>query len=187
MGKPYKSIKSRMNIFVLNTGRCGSTTFIKACQHISNFSSSHESCMHELGSKRLDYPQQHIEADNRLSWFLGRLDKKYGDAAFYVHLKRDKQAVINSFVKREDYGIIKAYREGILMQEKSLQSPVELVADYVFTVEENINHFLKNKKNKMEFNLESAKTDFKLFWNKISAQGDIDAALSEWEVYYNAS
>ena len=79
-----------MNIFILNTGRCGSTTFIRACQHISNFTATHESRSGLIGEERLNYPDNHIEADNRLSWFLGRLDRKYGDNAFYLHMSRDR-------------------------------------------------------------------------------------------------
>ena len=74
------------NVFVLCTGRCGSTTFVQACQHIENYTASHESKISLLGDQRLEYSQNHIEVDNRLSWFLGSLDKKYGDNAFYVHL-----------------------------------------------------------------------------------------------------
>lgn len=56
-----------MNVFVLNSGRCGSTTFIAACRHITNYSSGHESRATLIGEERLAYPTQHIEADNRLS------------------------------------------------------------------------------------------------------------------------
>lgn len=65
------------NVFVLCTGRCGSTTlFAQACQHIENYTASHESKIFLLGDKRLEYSQNHIEVDNRLSWFLGSLEKK---------------------------------------------------------------------------------------------------------------
>ena len=32
-----------MRVFVLCTGRSGSTTFVRACQHIDNYTASHES------------------------------------------------------------------------------------------------------------------------------------------------
>ena len=67
-----------MNVFILNSGRCGSTTWIRACTHIDNFSAGHETRSHLSGDARLDYPDRHIEADNRLSWLLGRLDRQYG-------------------------------------------------------------------------------------------------------------
>jgi hypothetical protein len=63
------------NIFLLCTGRCGSSTFIKAASHIINYSAGHETQTQHLGQKRFDYANHHIEADNRLSWLLGRLEK----------------------------------------------------------------------------------------------------------------
>jgi hypothetical protein len=176
-----------MNIFILNTGRCGSTTFIKACQHISNYSALHESRATLIGAARLAYPANHIEADNRLSWFLGRLDKQYGDNAFYVHLGREPQTTAESFARRENFGIMQAYREGILLGGESDQSAHEIALDYIETVESNIEHFLANKSRKMSFSLESAKEDFLKFWKMIAAEGDLQAALAQWNISYNAS
>lgn len=176
-----------MNIFILNTGRCGSTTFIKACEHITNYSASHESLCQFIGDQRLAYADNHIEADNRLSWFLGRLDSKYGDSAFYVHLSRDLNQTVESFSRRDGFGIIKAYKEGVLLEGQQNQTPHDIALDYINTVEANIQHFLKDKTNKMNFSLESARDDFKLFWQKINAQGDLQKALLEWDVNHNAS
>lgn len=176
-----------MNIFILNTGRCGSTTFIKACQHIDNYSAAHESRSTLIGEQRLSYPENHIEADNRLSWILGRLDSVYGDKAFYVHLSREKNTTAESFAKRHDFGIMKAYREGILMQEQKNDFTLELAHDYIETIESNIALFLKDKTQTLEFSLENAEQDFARFWHCINAQGDLEAALAEWNTSYNAS
>ena len=176
-----------MNVFILNSGRCGSTTFIKACQHITNYTSAHESLSDKLGSQRLDYPSNHIEADNRLSWILGRLDRKYSDAAFYVYLKRNPSDTTASFSKRGDFGIMKAYREGILLGNTSTYTDNEVAADYLSTIEENIRLFLENKSHVMQFNLETAKDDFQRFWNNINAEGDLEKALNEWDTQHNAS
>jgi hypothetical protein len=176
-----------MNIFVLNTGRCGSTTFIRACEHMSNYTAAHESRLPLIGEQRLDYPPNHIEADNRLSWYLGRLEQKYGDGAFYLHLKRDREEVAMSYAKRREFGIMKAYREGILLGGREQQTDLDLALDYVDTVEANIAHFLKDKSMTMELNLASAQADFSQFWQRIDAQGDLHRALAEWQVKYNAS
>jgi hypothetical protein len=176
-----------MNVFVLNTGRCGSTTFVKACAHITNYTSAHESRAHLLGSERVNYPDNHIESDNRLAWFLGRLDRRFGEKAVYVHLSRDKEKVTLSFAKRFNYGILKAYRNGILMGVSENALPRAVAADYCETIEENIALFLKDKPRKMEFRLENAKHDFTLFWKMIGAKGDFDAALREFDVSYNSS
>jgi len=176
-----------MNVFILNTGRCGSTTFIKACDHISNYTAAHESLSTKCGNNRFAYPLNHIEADNRLSWFLGKLDKKYADDAFYVHLTRDKQKTINSFSKRKDYGIMQAYKEGILLGGEENQSAQTIAEDYTNTVELNIELFLKDKTNKMSFRLENYSQDFEIFLHKISAEGDFKAAFKEFNTNYNAS
>jgi len=177
-----------MNVFILNTGRCGSTTFIEACQHISNFSSAHESRCHELGNARFDYPDNHIEADNRLAWFLGRLDRHYGDNAIYVHLKRNLKDTANSYAKRLfPGGIIPAYQNGILQFLPNDVPVMSVCLDYYDTVNSNIELFLKDKTRKMVFNLEQARQDFQKFWKFIGAQGDIDMALAEFNNAYNAS
>jgi hypothetical protein len=177
-----------MNVFILNTGRCGSTTFIEACRHITNYTAGHETRVQLLGPDRLAYPPNHIEADNRLSWILGRLDAAYGDDAYYVHLTRNRNQVAASFARRADFGIMKAYREGILLHEGQEQASAESLArDYIDTVEANIAHFLKDKRRTMEFVLEQADTDFRRFWNWIGATGDMDKALAEWNTRHNAS
>lgn len=177
-----------MNVFVLSTGRCGSTTFTRACDKITNFSSLHESRSHLIGAHRFAYPENHIESDNRLSWLLGRLDQAYGDNAIYIHLKRDDYLVARSFTKRYESGIIKAYRDGgIIMGLNEQTEPMKVSLDYCRTVNENISLFLKDKTRKMNFHLESYTSDFQNLWALIGAKGDYEAAVSEFTVSHNAS
>jgi hypothetical protein len=177
-----------MNIFILSTGRCGSTTFIEACKHIKNYSSSHESRCSMIGDERLNYPISHIEADNRLSWLLGRIDEKYGNDAFYVHLKRNKHDTARSFTKRYSYGIIKAYRgDGVLMGTSDTIDSMSISLDYCNTVNSNIELFLKDKSKKMTISLEKIDQDFIEFWEQVKAEGDIKMALEEFNIKYNAT
>ncbi len=176
-----------MNVFILNSGRCGSTTFIKACQHITNYSAAHESLLNKTGTQRFNYPENHIEADNRLSWLLGRLDEHFPDNVLYVHLSRNKNEVAASFSKRIDFGILKAYEQGILMHEQHLLPAQDIAQDYIETVESNIKLFLKEKTNKINISLETVKKDFPRFWDKIGAEGDLNQAINEWKINYNAS
>ena len=175
-----------MNVFILCTGRCGSTAFIEACQHITNFSSAHESRRHIVGPERIMYPPNHIEADNRLSWFLGRLEEKYGDSPFYVHLRRNDLATAKSYAKRR-IGIIPAYRDGVFIDVPPEVDGLAVALDYVETVNTNIEFFLRTKSKKMNVNLESIKEDFVRFWERIGAEGDRSAALAEFDVRHNAS
>ncbi len=177
-----------MNIFVLCTGRCGSVTFSQACQSITNFTADHESLAMRLGDARLDYAKNHIEIDNRLSWYLGKLDQKYGNDAYYVHLKRDPKAVIDSFVKRKGFGIMKAFADGLIRQPSPDLNDTRLLATEIVEVgTSNICHFLQGKKNQMEVQLENVKNDFPEFWNWIGAEGDLNAAMECWNMKHNKS
>jgi len=176
-----------MNVFVLTAGRSGSTTFIAACRHITNYTCGHESRVRQIGPQRLAYPERHIEADNRLAWYLGRLDAAYGDRARYVHLTRDPAACAASFARRADFGIMQAWREGVLLGGEAGQAAHDLALDYLDTVQANIALFLRDKSNVMTFRLEQAQAHFRAFWDWIGAEGDLAAALAEWTLRYNAS
>lgn len=175
-----------MNVFILCTGRCGSTTFTRACAHITNYSSGHESRGSQTGSDRFAYADNHIEADNRLSWLLGRLDQHYGDEACYVHLMRDTLRVARSFSSRFDIpgGIASAYRDAILRDHDI--SPIEAAVDCVHTVNANIQLFLRDKSKVMHFSMENAERDFPVFWEWIGAEGSFEDAMGEWRIRYNS-
>ncbi len=136
---------------------------------------------------RFNYPLDHIEADNRLSWLLGRLDNIYADKAFYVHLTRNNNDVATSLSKRINFGILKAYEQGILMHERHLVPSEDIAKDYIETVESNIKLFLKDKTNKMDISIETVKKDFTQFWHHDNAEGDLEKALKEWDTKHNAS
>ena len=180
-----------MNVFVLSTGRCGSTTFARACSHFTNFTAGHETRAEYIGTARLDYPDRHIEVDNRLSWFLGRLERKYGDDAYYVHLTRDPEATARSFCKRVDRigSIGHAYRNAIIIKKRGRQPTpaLEAMRDYVETVTRNIEAFLEGKPHVMRMDLAEMDSKFPQFCDWISAEGDLDAGLREWEKKHNAS
>ena len=171
-----------MNVFVLNTGRCGSVSLNAACSYITNFTSAHES----RSNLNIDYPENHIEIDNRLSWFLGRLEKKYGDNAKYVHLKRNPDKVANSMLNRYNKGIMKGYHKRILLFKPNA-TKLEICEDYVHTVNSNIEAFLKDKTHVMEMNIENFSEDFKKFWNFIDAKGNLEQALEELSKKHNVS
>jgi len=176
-----------VNVFVLCTGRCGSTTFARAASHIRNYTADHEARVQRLGDERLSYPPNHIEVDNRLGWMLGRLEESFGKDAFYVHLRRDPHAVARSFDQRWGirFGIISAYRNGILSGASGAE-PYDVCVDLVQTIDANISAFLADKPNKMDFHLDSAERDWAAFWEAIGATGNLQASLAEWRVPHNA-
>lgn len=182
-----------MNIFVLGTGRCGSVTFARACDHFTNYTSGHETLARLVGEDRLDYPPDHIEIDNRLSWFLGPLGARFADdTTLYVHLIREHDAVVDSFVRRWDSpfraSIIRAFGHGIVMRTSDWHDDeIRTVCEtYVSTVNDNIREFLRHR-DSIEVDIADGASMLPLIADRIGAIGDIEAALSEFTVHHNAS
>lgn len=182
-----------MRVFVLNTGRCGSTTMIRACEHLTNYSAGHETRSIEIGEQRFAYPDQHVEADNRLSWFLGDLERRFGKDPLYVHLLRSPEEVALSFWNRWDPKrggrIINAFANGILLTGRPwpLERRLEICRFYVDTVTANIESFLADKPHRMTVRLEEAASWFPRFWERIEGDGDQAAALAEFSIRHNSS
>lgn len=177
------------NVFVLCTGRCGSTTFARAARHITNWTAGHETRSHLLGQDRLAYATGHIEADNRLAWMLGRLERSHGPDAAYVHLTRNAEDVAQSYARRAGYGIMRAYYRGIVFtapgQDEDARPVIDHARDMVDTVNANIDAFLRGKPHVMRMRLEDAVTDFPRFWDWICAEGPLDSAMQEWSIRHN--
>ena len=174
-----------MNVFVLSAGRAGTHTFARACSHLTSHTSAHESQWGFLGRPRLDYPPDHIEVDNRLSWYLGRLYRRYGDDAYYLHMVRDREEVADSFMNRrlKRLSIIRAYAYGVVARNKTDRA---VAADLWDTVTANIRLFLEDRPNAMEIRLSEAMERFPEFLEWIGADGDLEAAVAEWTVKNDA-
>ena len=181
------------NVFVLGTGRCGTVTFSAACGHFDNFTAGHESRRGELSAARFEYPEHHIESDNRLSWFLGQLGQRFDDdETMYVHLTRSPDDVIASYTRRWNSGfrsnIGRAFGHGIVVRTEDWpEGDVEsVVRFYVETVTANIEAFLEGR-SAMSIQLETIDTQFPDFIDRVGATGDLRAATAELGVRHNAS
>lgn len=189
---------ANLNIFVLNAGRCGSNTFAMACSHALGLTIGHESRVEEFGDARFAYDSNHIEVDNRLSWFLGELDARFPDAR-YVHLRRDREANALSYARRwpqhngssaggfvPDRTIIRQFAHVVVFREQPYTT--EEIADvaqfYVDTVNANISQFLRHRPH-VVVELEQVANDFPAFWQWAGLDGDLAAALAEFEMRYN--
>src|SRR5690606_3540142 len=153
-------------------------SFARACERFSNYTVGHESVRPTpLGTGRR-YPAQHIEVDNRLSWFLGLLGKEYPDA-FYVHLRRDRDAVIRSFARGRH--IIRAFH--VMRHSRQLEGSAgeSVSAQYVDTVTANIEEFLRHRQN-CTVRMENPDS-FKAFAEAIGA-GNAGAALADFKTLW---
>ncbi len=179
------------NVFVLNVGRSGSKTFAKACTHITNYSSGHETRSWEIGEERLEFPSNHIEVDNKLTWMLGSLDKKYGKEAYYVYLIRDRKDVIKSWDRlwNHSFSNIRFFAEGVLSNVPDLISQKEKceIGEFHYDVaNQNIELFLKDKPNTITIRFEDIENGFSQFWSVIAAEGNLEQALAEFKVKHNS-
>lgn len=179
-----------MRVFVLGTGKCGTTTWAKACGAITNYTSSHESRCH-LIEKRTWYPDQHIECANRLAWFLGTLDRRYGDDPLYVHLTRNRGDVVHSMSVhwRDEGNLLRAVGRGLLQRGTEPIAGEEwpkLAELCVATIEDNIALFLRGKPNVVRASLPDLRPGFDEMWRRIGAEGDIELAHERLRVRYNA-
>lgn len=175
-----------MNVFVLCTGRCGSVTFAKACSHLSNYTASHEANRDKLGKARFAFPDNHIAVDPRFSYCIGRLDRYHGRNAFYVHLTRDPEAVINSYIVKANRNKGAAFVSHCRMMSAREFILGDMVRDMVDNMLSNITLFLKDK-DYMTIDIDTAAQAFPSFCQRIGAEGDVSAAIREFSVHYNAT
>lgn len=173
------------HVFVLCTGRCGSVSFARACSHFTNYTAGHESNRNR-GTARLAYPVGHIEIDNRLAWFLGGLDERYGRDAFYVHLLRDEERVAQSYDRRWhlNASMVRGFDESICMHH---EPGPEAARDLAATVNANIRAFLRHKPHVITGDIDDVQSWFPRFVSAIGAAGDVDAALAEFAIRHNMS
>ena len=199
---------AEMRVFLLGTGRTGSSTLARAFSHATNFTAAHESRI-DVVEGRLDYPDGHIEADNRLSWFAGSLALRYPDALF-VHLTRSHDEVVDSYRKRmrdswprlgrlrsdltrslrEDrrLSIVDGFAHSIIhrkapWEHEEIESVVRL---YCQTVDDNVALLLEHH-DSARIDLSTVVPDFTAVWERIGAEGDLSAAVAELSIRHNAS
>jgi hypothetical protein len=187
-----------VRVIVLNAGRCGSLTVARAASHVTNYTAGHESRIGKLD--RFAYPDWHLEADNRLSWFLGSLPFD-PEATVYVHLRRDLEATARSHLARwqpprlsrrlrgvvrdqPTRPIIDGFAHSILMGGR-WEGPqrLEVARLYVQTVTDNIAAFVADKPLSVDLRIDALDADaVDRLWAIAQMEGDpsaFTAALSE--------
>lgn len=178
------------NIFVLCTGRCGSMTFARACEHATNYTAAHESVGLRHG---LAYPDHHIEVNNRLVWYLGLLHQRYPDAR-YVHLRRDTAETAASYAKRSrgPCHILGAWRSAIRCgwfprRGWDVERPVEEDArEMVDAMRALIELFLGTLSADRQVTVDIADpASFGQFWAWAGLSGGRTSAMATFRMRYN--
>ena len=165
-----------MNIFIVGTGRCGTVTMSKACKHISNFTSNHET---HKGATDFIYPDNHIEIDGALCHFIPTIKEKYPDAK-WIHLWRDPEPTIVSLSKRPSLQFYSRFHFRVDKQNQR-----KLAEMYYYNTIGLVDSMLPDA---LKVNLSDIKTGgWKKVWDYIGAEGNYDTALLEFNKKYNKS
>ncbi len=88
-----------MRIFIVGTGRSGTSTIWQACRTIPGMQAGHESHVGTENVGNWDYPENHIEVSSQLIIGLPILKRKYPDA-LWVHVIREREACVSSLARQ---------------------------------------------------------------------------------------
>jgi hypothetical protein len=166
-----------MRVFVVGTGRCGTTTFYQACRHITNYTVGHESEGFRI--PKYEFDDKHIEVSHLNSIALPLLVKKYPDSMF-IHLIRDRQATIQSWVNgHPDLHEELNCWSRLWYMERNLDAAQIAAARYDRVFE------LCERMTTWSFKLDRATMWWGVFWRYIKAEGSYDEALKEFSRAYN--
>lgn len=169
-----------MRVFIVSTGRCGSTTFSHACKHIDGFTSAHETNNTDTNIL-FDYPDDHIESDPRLFWKLPQVIEKYPNA-FWVHLIRDKETCVPSLARRRSLEWFAKFQA----VHKILDSTQMAERYYDFT-NSMIKSFLTVTNTAyMTMQCPPTEVEWQIFLQKINKVEYFDTTYPEWSIKYNS-
>lgn len=176
------------NVFVISSGRTGTTAFVAACKHLPNYSASHESRVTEPFATRVTYPDHHIEADNRLLFFLPQLEQRFGDNALYVYMVRDAEKVAASYAKRWflTISVVRAYTHGLRMIPRINRAQrMDACRDFVAYADATFRLFLSRQRHVVFFDIEHAQRDFAAFAKHLGIDPVPEQARAQWQQIHN--
>jgi hypothetical protein len=172
-----------LNVFVTGTGRCGSVSFWRACQHITNYTAFHES-----PCGLLSYPDLHIEVNPQLRYVIEIVARRHPDAK-WVHLVRDREQTAASLARLDGGNWLRSFCP-FMNTVMPCGDPIERARRVYDIITAQIDASLAASvpaENRMEVHLSSIGEDWPKFWQWIGAAGDLESSLKSWETPYNTS
>lgn len=172
-----------MRVFVFGTGRCGTVCFAAACRHATNYT-----VLNETWTSTYQWAEQSIEVNPQLRPVIPFILREYPDARF-VWLKRDYERVVESF-ERLGQGVWLTTWWAICntVRPENQRTAAAIAVDqmlrdceYAFS--------LVPEAQRMMLELERIKepNQFPAFWQWIGAEGDLQAALTTFDIPLNTS
>lgn len=167
------------NVFVVGTGRCGTTTFAAACRYATNKTVSREG--QAGGVYQLDkYPDSHIEVDAPLAFWMPRLRLLYPGCRF-VHLVRyaDRDGCLASMVTH-DPDICRFF--GQMVYHFADCEPMDGAA----ALYEIVNDMIGGP-DVLRVRLREVKERWGQVWEWMECEGNFEQSREEWNVRHNSS
>lgn len=167
-------------VFVVGTGRCGTSTFYQACLHATNYLSRHEA--YAIGDCPPFFFPEHpsIEIGSTLTMFIPRLKRRFPQAR-WVHLQRERQACCESIAREcheESVGFAKRWLW------KSEINPVRAAEIFYDSVNDLCQSLLPEA---FHLQLETVEQQWLDCWKFMNCVGDFSSSLSVWRRKYNPS
>jgi hypothetical protein len=180
-----------MRIFVVGTGRNGSSTFYHAASHATNFQVNHEtwrskspsnSCYVDVRDKKRDQ----IEISSSVPFFIVQIMRKYPESKF-IHLVRRRTKCRDSLVEHHTSRMRAWAWNWFSDREPKMKN---VAGAYYDATAESL-HSLLPRDQTLTLPLEEAKTRWAAVWEFMDCEPGVDspefaASLAEWDRRYNA-
>lgn len=174
-----------MRVFVVGTGRCGTSTFYQACKHITNYTVGHET---KKGPSKIgdwEFPDNHIEISSNLTIALPHLIRTYPEAKF-VRLKRNKQDCIKSLAECVPESMVMFAKQWWYLYDIDLISLdyLKVASTFYDWCEELYQMVLPI--GSLFYDIEKMEQNFAKFCLTIEATGKLADGTSEFKKKYNS-
>lgn len=165
------------NVFILSPGRTATTSLAMVFKRLEGYTSGHETQSQLLGDSRVRFPENHIECDNRLCWFLERLTRFYGSSGILVIVHRDEDKIAKSYNQRwYKINIMRAYSQGIL-QRPLTDNNLSVCADYVSHMYEKLNFWETQWNHVVHLDLAAPELGLSQLLGLLSRESDMEDLL----------
>ena len=168
-----------MRVFVVGTGRCGTSTFYHACRHIHNYEAYHEPNSGQVDS--FETEDQVINVSSQFVVRIPELLKKYPESK-WIHLIRNRDQCVESLAKCCPVEMDGYVRQWCQIFQCNLTRASQFYYDSINSM---IELMLRNQ-SCLTMNLPIRRPAWMTFWSFVGAQGDFESSLREWESCYNS-
>lgn len=171
------------NVFVTGIGRCGTYSFMKACEFFTNYNTGHET-----PTSRFEYGDDWIEVSPHIRHCIREIVVKYPEAK-WIHLLREREDNVVSLMNLEEGKIMMCYRE--LRPSSIIPDTLRNTAEIYYRdenriIEDQLKLYVPPV-NQMQMKLDSIKPQWKSFMEFVGAEGSFEDSVNSWNTPYNTT